>query len=432
MKNIRILESQIITEETIGEYIPRMESSLESIRTQIWDIINEVKSRGDEALLKFTEKFDKVRLKQEEIKVSEQEIKDAYSKINNELLDALKFSKKNLITFHQAQLKEEWTINIQDGVNAGQIYRPLKSVGIYVPGGRAIYPSTVLMAATPAYVAGVKKIILCSPPQKDGNIAPEILVAANEFNIENIYKVGGVQAVAAMAYGTETIPNVLKVVGPGNKWVNGAKQLLSNVIAIDNPAGPSDILIIADESADYKDVIIDFISQIEHDPDNIGIIVSSSAPLIENIRSNLDKYINQFPRKKIIKEALSNSLIIEANDIEECIRISNLIAPEHLEILTTNPRKILDKIKNAGAVFLGPNTPVPLGDYSAGTNHILPTGGYAKTYSGLNSLEFIKCIDVLECSREGLKQLSTAAMTIAKFEKLDAHAAAIKNRLEEK
>jgi len=432
LKNIRILKSQIITEETIGEYIPRMESSLENIRTQIWDIINEVKSRGDEALLKFTEKFDKVRLKQEEITVSEQEIDEAYSKINNELLDALKFSKKNLITFHQAQLKEEWNINIQDGVNAGQIYRPLKSVGIYVPGGRAIYPSTVLMAATPAYVAGVKEIILCSPPQKDGNIAPEILVAANEFNIENIYKVGGVQAVAAMAYGTKTIPNVLKVVGPGNKWVNGAKQLLSNVIAIDNPAGPSDILIIADESADYKDVIIDFISQIEHDPDNIGIIVSSSAPLIENIRSNLDKYINQFPRKKIIKEALSNSLIIEAKDIEECIRISNLIAPEHLEILTTNPRKILDNINNAGAVFLGPNTPVPLGDYSAGTNHILPTGGYAKTYSGLNSLEFIKCIDVLECSREGLKQLSMAAMTIAKFENLDAHAAAIKNRLEEK
>lgn len=427
-----MIKSGKITKNTIKDYIPRRETSLDTIRTQIWKIIKEVKLRGDEALLKFTEQFDNVILKREDLKVSNHEIQDAYSKISDDLLEALKFSKKNLITFHSAQLREEWSIETREGVKTGQIYRPLESVGIYVPGGRAIYPSTVLMAASPAYVAGVKKIILCSPPQKNGKVAPEILVAANEFNIENIYKVGGVQAVAAMAYGTETIPNVLKVVGPGNKWVNGAKQLLSNVIAIDNPAGPSDILIIADESADYKDVIIDFISQIEHDPDNIGIIVSSSAPLIENIRSNLDKYINQFPRKKIIKEALSNSLIIEANDIEECIRISNLIAPEHLEILTTNPRKILDKIKNAGAVFLGPNTPVPLGDYSAGTNHILPTGGYAKTYSGLNSLEFIKCIDVLECSREGLKQLSTAAMTIAKFEKLDAHAAAIKNRLEEK
>jgi histidinol dehydrogenase len=426
-----MIKSGKITKNTIKDYIPRRETSLDTIRTQIWKIIKEVKLRGDEALLKFTEQFDNVILKREDLKVSNHEIQDAYSKISDDLLEALKFSKKNLITFHSAQLREEWSIETREGVKTGQIYRPLESVGIYVPGGRAIYPSTVLMAASPAYVAGVKKIILCSPPQKNGKVAPEILVAANEFNIENIYKLGGVQAIAAMAYGTETVPNVLKVVGPGNKWVNGAKQLLSNIIAIDNPAGPSDILIIADHSANYKHIIIDFISQIEHDPDNMGIIVSTSAELLEKIRSNLNDYIDRYPRKKIINEAMKNSMLIHSESIEECIRVSNLIAPEHLEILTEDPRKLLEKINNAGAVFLGSYSPVPLGDYSAGTNHILPTGGYAKTYSGLNSLEFIKCIDVLECTEDGLKKLSKAAMTLAKFEKLDAHAAAIKNRLEE-
>ena len=409
-----------------------MESNLGEIRDQVLEITNEVKSNGDKALLKYTEKFDNVKLKREDLKVSRQEIHDAYSTISDDLLEAIRFSKENLIQFHQAQLREEWTVKIREGVQAGQIYRPIESVGIYVPGGRAIYPSTVLMAATPAYVAGVKEIVICSPPQKNAKIAPEILVAAREFNIENIFKVGGAHAVAAMAHGTTTIPKVLKIVGPGNKWVNGAKQLLSNIVAIDNPAGPSDILIIADQSANDENVIVDFISQIEHDPDNVGVIVCTSSKLIENIKSKLMEYIEEFPRKKIIKKALQNSMIIQAGSLEECIRISNLIAPEHLEILTENPKDILSKINNAGAVFLGSDTPVPLGDYSAGTNHILPTGGYAKIYSGLNSLEFIKCIDVLECSHEGLKNLSKAAMTLAKFENLDAHAAAIKKRLDDK
>ncbi len=432
LEKIRIINSEMITVDNIKKFIPRMESNLLQIRNQVWEIINEVKQKGDEAVLNYTKKFDHVQLERKNIKVSKQEIEDAYSEIGEELLKALRFSKQNLIKFHKAQLREEWSIQIHKGVNAGQIFRPLESIGIYVPGGRAIYPSTVLMAATPAYVAGVKRVNLCSPPQKNGQVAPEILVAANELNVENIFKAGGVQAISAMAYGTETIPKVLKIVGPGNKWVNGAKQLLSNVVAIDTPAGPSEILIIVDESADYENVIIDFISQIEHDPDNIGVIVSTSEDLIEYMRKNLINYIEKFPRKEIIKIALENALFIKAKNIDDCIRISNLIAPEHLEILTKNPRMLVEKINNAGAVFLGEKTPVPLGDYSAGTNHILPTGGYAKTYSGLNTLDFIKCIDVLECSQEGLEKLSKAAMLIAKFESLDAHGEAIRQRLIEK
>ncbi len=429
---IKQINSSIISEENINKFIPRKISNLEEIKDDVLKIIEDVKSNGDKAIIKYTEKFDKTIVEKDEIQVKKDEIQEAYSNIDKELLDALRFSKKNLIKFHKAQLRKEWSINIIKGVKAGQIFRPIESVGIYVPAGRAIYPSTVLMAATPAYVTGVKDLIVCSPPQKNSKIAPEILVAASEFEIKKIFKVGGVQAIAAMAYGTETIPRVLKVVGPGNKWVNAAKQILSNVVAIDNPAGPSEILIIADESADHKNVILDFISQIEHDPDNIGIIVSNSDELIEKIKQNLNSYIKGAQRENIIKSALKNSLIIKCKTLKECVRVSNLIAPEHLEILTKTPRELIKKVTNAGAIFLGLYSPVPLGDYSAGTNHILPTGGYAKVYSGLNISDFIKHIQVLECSREGLKKLSNSSMKIAKFEKLFAHKAAIEQRLEEK
>ncbi len=432
MDDLRLIYSNDINQKTIEEVIPRNITQIKEIESDVRKIIDDVKNNGDTAIIKYTKEFDKIQLEKKDIKVNKAEIQDSYESIDDKLLSALKFAKENLIKFHKAQLKDEWYIDIANGVKAGQIYRPIESIGIYIPGGKAIYPSTVLMAATPAYVAGVEKVIVCSPPQKNGKIAPEVLVAANEFNIKDIYKVGGVQAIAAMAYGTDTIPAVQKVVGPGNKWVNAAKQILSNIIAIDNPAGPSDILIIADDSIDYNYVILDFISQIEHDPDNIGIIITISDSLIDNIKNNLDSYIEKSERKEIIKSALKNSLLIKATNIEECIRISNLIAPEHLEILIKNPKEILSKIINAGAIFLGPYSPVPLGDYSAGTNHILPTGGYAKTYSGLNTYDFLKMIDVLECTQQGLINLGDSAMIIAEFEKLNAHRDAIKYRLKKK
>lgn len=432
VNSLRIINSDKISEESISDFIPRTTTQLDEIEEDVLNIINEVKLTGDKAIIRFSKKYDNVELDKSEIRVSEDEITDAYEKIDKKLLDALRYAKKNLIKFHNAQIRKDWAIEITKGVKAGQIYRPLESVGLYIPGGRAIYPSTVLMAATPAYIAGVKEIILCSPPQSDKRIAPEILVAAKEFEISKIYKVGGAQAIAAMAYGTQIIPKVQKVIGPGNKWVNAAKQILSNVVAIDTPAGPSEILIIADEFAKFRFVIVDFISQIEHDPDNIGIIVTNSPELVEQIRVNLEGFIQNSERKEIIEAALKNSLIIKANNLDDCIRVSNIIAAEHVEILTKNPKKVLEKIYNAGAIFLGPNSPVPLGDYSAGTNHILPTGGNASKYSGLNIFDFLKIIDVLECNKEGLQNLSKSTMKIAEFEGLYAHKKSIEERLKDK
>ena len=432
LKSLRLINSDEISEENISNFIPRTLLQLDEIKEDVLKILKEVKLTGDNALIKFSKKFDNVNLDKKEIKVSDNEISEAYDNIDKNLLNALRFAKKNLIKFHKAQLREEWIIEIQKGVNAGQIYRPIDSVGIYIPGGRAIYPSTVLMAATPAYVAGVKDITLCSPPQQDKKIAPEIIVAAREFGIEKMFKVGGAQAIAAMAYGTDIVPKVQKIVGPGNKWVNAAKQLLSNNVAIDNPAGPSEILIIADESANFRYVIMDFISQIEHDPDNVGIIISTSLELIETIKKNIDTIIQKSDRKEIIEQAMKNSLIIKANDLNDCIRISNIIAPEHLEILTKDPKQVIKEINNAGAIFLGPYSPVPLGDYSAGTNHILPTGGNASKYSGLNVFDFLKTIDVLECTKEGLQILSKSTMKIAEFEGFYAHKKAIEERIKDK
>ncbi len=432
MDSLRIIKSDQITEGNITTFIPRTIIHLESIRKKVQKIIDEVIINGDRALIKFTKKFDGVNLSVSELQVSENEISEAYNSIDKKLLEALRYAKKNLMKFHQAQKRDEWSVEIEKGVNAGQIYRPIETVGIYIPGGKAIYPSTVLMAATPARIAGVKEIILCSPPQINKKVAPEILVAANEFNIKKIYCCGGAQAIAAMTYGTKTIPKVQKIVGPGNIWVTAAKQLLSHEVAIDIPAGPSEILIIADETADFRYVIADFISQIEHDEDNVGIIVSDSRKLLENVKSNIEHYVNNSKRNDIIKKAIElGSLIIEAKDIEDCIRISNLIAPEHLEILTKNPEDVLKKIINAGATFLGPYSPIPLGDYCAGTNHILPTGGNAKKYSGLNVYDFLKTIDVLKCNKEGLKTLSNAAYTIAEFEGLFGHKKSIEERLKD-
>jgi len=433
MNTLRVIDSGQINEETIYKYIPRADTQLELIRDSVIKIIQGVKEKGDKALIEFTREFDKVKLTNKEIQVSKDEISQAYEKFDPSLLQAIHHAKENLIKFNKAQKREDWTIEIAKGITAGQIYRPIETIGIYVPGGKAIYPSTVLMIAAPAYVAGTQEIIMCTPPQKNKKVAPEILVAANEFKIEKIYKVGGAQAIAAMAYGTEIIPKVQKVVGPGNIWVSTAKQILSNIIAIDAPEGPSEILIIADETADPNYVIVDFISQIEHDPDNVGIIVSDSEYLISQIENSIDKYVSQSIRRDIIEEALkNNSILIKAKNIEDCIRVSNLIAPEHLEILVENPNGLLKEIINAGAVFLGPYSPVPLGDYCAGTNHILPTGGNAIKYSGLNLYDFLKTIDVLKCEKEGLEKLSKTAIKFAEYEGLFAHKRSIEERLKDK
>ena len=433
MTPIKELNSDQINEETLVKYIPRTAPQIESIQESVVSIIHEVKEKGDKAIIKFTKDFDNVEISAKHIQVTDKEISEAYDKSDADLIKAIQYAKKNLIKFHKAQVREDWLIETEKGVSAGQIYRPLEMLGMYIPGGRAIYPSTVLMIAAPAYVAGIKEIIMCSPPQQDNKIASALLIAANEFGINKIFKVGGAQAIAAMAYGTETIPKVQKVVGPGSIWVNAAKQLLSNIIAIDSPAGPSEILIICDESANPNYVIVDLLAQIEHDPDNIGIIVTDSVDLINQIKDNIEEYVVNSKRRDIIEKALlNNSLIIKAEDTEDCIRISNLIAPEHLEILTKEPNEIIKKIINAGAIFLGPFSPVSLGDYCAGTNHVLPTGGSAKIYSGLNLYDFLKTIDVLKCDREGLIKLSSTAIKLSEFEGMFSHKRSIEERLKDK
>ncbi len=433
MKSIKVINSSEINKETISNYIPRSFTQITSVKDNVESIINSVRNNGDDAIIRFTKQYDNIELSKNDIRVSKTEISEAYSRIDPLLLEAIKSAKQNLIKFNEAQKREDWMREIEKGVIAGQIYRPLETIGIYIPGGQAIYPSTVLMIAAPAHVAGIKEIILCSPPQSDGKVASEIIVAAREFKITNIFKIGGAQAIAAMAYGTESVPVVQKIFGPGNIWVNTAKQLVSTVVPIDSPAGPSEILIIADGAATPKYVILDLLSQIEHDPDNVGIIITDSDYLISQINNNIDEYVSTSKRKEIITESLTNNtLIIRANDIAECVRISNLIAPEHLEILTENPSDIVSHITNAGAIFLGENSPVSLGDYSAGTNHVLPTGGAAKNYSGLNLFDFLKTIDVLRCEKEGLENLSKTAIKFAEFEGLFSHKRSIEERLKDK
>jgi len=433
MKSIKVINSSEINKETISNYIPRSFTQIASVKDIVESIINSVRNEGDDAIIRFTKQYDNVELSKNDIRVSKKEISEAYSQVDPLLLEAIKSAKQNLIKFNEAQKREDWMREIEKGVIAGQVYRPLETIGIYIPGGQAIYPSTVLMIAAPAYVAGIKEIILCSPPQSDGKVASEIIVAASEFNITNIYKIGGAQAIAAMAYGTESVPEVQKIFGPGSIWVNTAKQLVSTVVPIDSPAGPSEILIIADRTATPKYVILDLLSQIEHDPDNVGIIITDSDYLISQINNTIVDYVSTSKRKDIITESLkNNTLIIRANNIAECVRISNLIAPEHLEILTENPGDIVSHITNAGAIFLGENSPVSLGDYSAGTNHVLPTGGTAKNYSGLNLFDFLKTIDVLRCEKDGLENLSKTTIKFAEFEGLYSHKRSIEERLKDK
>jgi histidinol dehydrogenase len=427
---IRIIESSDLKASNIDNFIARSSQQIEEIRSDVEKIIDEVKKNGDKALIKFTQTFDKVELKKDELLVTKEEINEAYEKVNQKLVDSLKLAIKNITKFQEAQRKDPWFLELYKGVKAGQIYRPIEKIGIYIPGGRAVYPSTVLMAACPAKVAKVNEIVICSPPNKEKKIDPSILIAANECGIDTIYKIGGVQAIAAMAYGTESVKRVYKIFGPGNKWVMAAKKKVSNDIAIDLIAGPSEILIIADESANYKYVIADLLSQVEHDPENIGIIITHSEKLIDQIQGKIGEYVQNYKRKNIISEALEKKgLIIKTSSLEESINLSNLIAPEHLELLVKNPQNFLEKILNAGAIFLGQYSPVPLGDYTAGTNHILPTGGTAKMYSGLNIFDFFKIIDVLECDINGIKYLAKPSGIIAEFEGLYGHKRAINLRL---
>ncbi|MDO5828119.1 MAG: histidinol dehydrogenase [Methanobrevibacter sp.] len=415
--------------ETVEELIKRSQADINSVLTTVSDILNDVRENKDNAVKAYTAKFDKAEL--DDLKVSEEEIKKAYDELDDELIKALESASANIEKFHKAQIPEEWEMEVIPGITAGQIIRPINSVGCYIPGGRAVYPSTILMTVIPAKIAGVDRIIACSPPGPDGKIQAAILVAADLAGVDEIYKCGGAQAIAAMAYGTESIAKVEKIVGPGNIFVTAAKKLVYGDVDIEFPAGPSEVLILADESAIPEYIAYDFLSQSEHDPNASCFLVTDSERIANESNELIEKFAKEAKRSEIIAESLEqHGHVILCNTMDEAIDFTNEYAPEHLIISTKDDKAVLDKIKNAGSIFLGKYSPVAAGDYGSGTNHVLPTGGGAKMYSGLSTETFIKKPTVQTLTKEGIKELSKTVLPIAEYEGFYAHADSIKVRLD--
>lgn len=415
--------------ETVEELIKRSQADINSVLTTVSDILNDVRENKDNAVKAYTAKFDKADL--DDLKVSEEEIKKAYDELDDELIKALKSASANIEKFHKAQIPEEWEMEVIPGITAGQIIRPINSVGCYIPGGRAVYPSTILMTVIPAKIAGVDRIIACSPPGPDGKIQAAILVAADLAGVDEIYKCGGAQAIAAMAYGTESIAKVEKIVGPGNIFVTAAKKLVYGDVDIEFPAGPSEVLILADESAIPEYIAYDFLSQSEHDPNASCFLVTDSERIANESNELIEKFAKEAKRSEIIAESLAqHGHVILCSTMDEAIDFTNEYAPEHLIISTKEDKTVLDRIKNAGSIFLGKYSPVAAGDYGSGTNHVLPTGGGAKMYSGLSTETFIKKPTVQTLTKEGIKELSKTVLPIAEYEGFYAHADSIKVRLD--
>ena len=402
-------------------------SGLADVGDTVSAILSDVRMKGDAALREYTKKFDKVELANFE--VSEEEFEKALSEIGPELLGHLKIAAENIRAFHRAQMPETtWFMELQPGVVLGQKATPLESVGAYAPGGRASYPSTVLMTVIPARVAGVEQVIVCTPPRADGSVHPLILAAAKVAGADKVFKLGGVQAIGAMAYGTETVPRVDKIVGPGNVFVTSAKMQVRDIAEIDFPAGPSEVLIIADESADAAMAASDIIAQAEHDPNAVSVLVTTSKTLAEEVEQEVLAQAESTARSEIVKISLENAAVLIADSLDQCIDFSNKFAPEHLEIMVEDSDFVLDRIKNAGSIFIGNYAPVPVGDYASGTNHVLPTAGYAKIYSGLNINHFLKYSSIQKISKSGLESLKETVIALAEEEGLKAHADSIRAR----
>ncbi|MBK1810332.1 histidinol dehydrogenase [Clostridium sp. YIM B02505] len=392
-------------------------------------IISAVRKDGDEAIRTFTEEFDGVTL--DRLKVSELEIEDAFSKVSSGIKKALEKAIANIEYFHKKQIRQSWVSTEENGVIMGQKVSPLDKVGVYVPGGSAAYPSSVLMNVIPAKLAGVKKIVMVTPPKKDGSIDSNILVAAKLAGVSEIYKVGGAQAIAALAYGTDTIPKVDKIVGPGNIYVALAKRVCYGKVDIDMIAGPSEITIVCDEKANPRFLAADLMSQAEHDKLASSVLITTSKILAEEVNKQVNIQIQNLSRKEIIEASLKNyGGILVVKSLDEAIAMANTIAPEHLELMIENPIAYLGKVKNAGSIFLGQYSPEPLGDYMAGPNHVLPTNGTARFFSPLSVDDFIKKSSYIYYTEEALRELSEDIITLAKAEGLDAHGNSIKVRVE--
>jgi histidinol dehydrogenase len=396
------------------------------VEATVSEIIYNVKMHGDRALFDYTLKYDGVKLDDKNIMVEKREIDDAYSKVDKEFISALRKAIKNITEYHENQRQKTW-MDFKGGIIYGQKIRPLEKVGIYVPGGTASYPSSVLMNSIPAKVAGVDEIVMVTPVK--GGLNPFVLVAANEVGIEKIYKIGGAQAIAALAFGTELLPKVDKIVGPGNIFVAMAKRAVYGYVDIDMVAGPSEVLIVADESANPCHLAADLLSQAEHDAMASAVLVTTSKSIAESVREEIDRQIQYLDRKNIINKSINDyGAIIIVNNLEDALNIANEIAPEHLELAVDNPFEMIGMVKNAGSVFLGDNSPEPLGDYIAGPNHVLPTSGTSRFFSPLSVDDFVKKMSILYYDEKSLKDVSDDIVRLAEAEGLTAHANSIKVR----
>ena len=430
---MRILKLTKETQNNILEnLLKRSPNSYGEFESRVNDIIQNVREKRDEAIFEYTLKFDGATINQDNIRVTEEEIKEAYEQVDPKLLDVIRKALVNIRDYHAKQKQYSWFDSDESGIILGQKVTPLKTVGVYVPGGKAVYPSSVLMNVIPAKVAGVSNIIMTTPCGKDGKVYPSTLVAAKEAGVDAIYKVGGAQAIAALAFGTESIPKVDKIVGPGNIYVALAKKAVFGYVNIDSIAGPSEIMVLADETANPRFVAADLLSQAEHDEMASAILVTTSETLAEQVSVEVDKFVATLSRKEIIRKSLDNyGYILVADTMQDAIDTVNEIASEHLELVTKNPFETMTKIRNAGAIFIGEYSSEPLGDYFAGPNHVLPTNGTAKFFSPLGVDDFIKKSSIISYSGEALEPVYKDIVQFAECEKLTAHANSIRVRFED-
>ena len=429
MRTLKLTEDT--KKELLGNLLNRNPGSYGEHEETVNGIINDIRKNGDKALFEYTEKFDKCVIDASSIKITKEEIEEAYRALDPEFVEVMKRSAENIRAFHEKQKRNTWIDTKEDGSILGQRILPIEISGVYVPGGKAAYPSSVLMNVVPAKVAGVERIVMCTPPGKDGKVNPGTLVAADIAGVTEGYKVGGAQAIAAMAFGTESVPKVDKITGPGNIFVALAKKACFGHVSIDSIAGPSEILVLADESANARYVAADLLSQAEHDEMASAILITTSQELADNVSKEIDGFLQTLSRADIIKKSLDNyGYIFVADNMEDAIEAANAVASEHLEIITVNPYETMTKIKNAGAIFLGDYSSEPLGDYYAGPNHILPTNRTARFFSPLSVDDFVKKTSIISYSRAALEKVHSDIELFAKQEGLTAHANSIAVRFE--
>ena len=430
MRTVRLTKES--TKDILENLLKRSPNNYGKFEAAVADILANVKEKGDEALFSYTKEFDKVEVTPETIRVTEEKIEEAYKAVDASLLEVIRKALVNIRSYHEKQRQNSWFTSTENGTMLGQKVTPLNRVGVYVPGGKAVYPSSVLMNIVPAKVAGVPHIVMTTPPGKDGKVNPSTLVAAKEAGADEIYKVGGAQAIGALAYGTASIPKVDKIVGPGNIFVALAKKAVYGHVSIDSIAGPSEILVLADETANAHYVAADLLSQAEHDEMASAILITTSTELAQNVEKEIEGYLKVLSRKEIIEKSLENfGYILIAEDMDEAIEAANEIASEHMEIVTKNAFEVMMKVRNAGAIFIGEYSSEPLGDYFAGPNHVLPTNGTAKFFSALSVDDFIKKSSIVYYSRSALQEIHKDIIQFASSEQLTAHANSIAVRFEE-